>query len=261
LTRVVAVDWSGRAKRPEESIWTAEVRDGRLVDLHNGRTGGQVVEWLGGVAEEEPRTVVGFDFAFSFPRWWCEEQGWVSGREVWAAMAKRGEALLAAGQSPFWGRPGRLNTLDAGRLYRRTDREGDGAAKSVFQIGGPGAVGTGSIRGMPHLLTLAERGFCVWPFEGPGWPLVVEIYPRALTGPVVKSRWTVRHEWLLKRFPDQPCELLERAAGSEDAFDAAVSALAMGRHADELAALPRVEDSIEGRIWRPAPLGPAPRRS
>lgn len=92
MTRVVAVDWSGRAKRPEESIWTAEVRDGRLVDLRNSRTGGQVVEWLGGVAEEEPRTVVGFDFAFSFPRWWCEEQGWVSGREVWAAMAKRGEA-------------------------------------------------------------------------------------------------------------------------------------------------------------------------
>ena len=30
--------------------------------------------------------------------------------------------------------------------------------------------------------------------------------------------------------------LLERAAGSEDAFDAAVSALVMGAHADELAA-------------------------
>lgn len=158
MTRVVAVDWSGRAKRPEESIWTAEVRDGRLVDLRNSRTGGQVVEWL------------------------------------------------------------------------------------------------------PHLLTLAERGFCVWPFEGPGWPLVVEIYPRALTGPVVKSRWTARRTWLLDRFPDQPRGPLERAAGSEDAFDAAVSALAMGRHADELAALPRVEDSIEGRIWRPAPLGPPPRR-
>ena len=57
----------------------------------------------------------------------------------------------------------------------------------MFQIGGAGAVGTGSIRGMPHLLTLADSGFTIWPFVSGGLPTVVEIYPRALTGPVNKG--------------------------------------------------------------------------
>ena len=76
-----------------------------------------------------------------------------------------------------------------------------------------------------------------------------EIYPRALTGPVTKSRWTERHAYLREHFPDQ--ELLERAAGSEDAFDAAVSALVMAR---DLTALPVVSDPelrLEGWAWAP----------
>ena len=124
----------------------------------------------------------------------------------------------------------------------------------MFQIGGAGAVGTGSIRGMPHLLTLAEGGFTVWPFEPGGVPTVVEIYPRALTGPVNKSRWADRHAFLLDRFPEQPRDLIERAAGSEDAFDAAVSALVMGAHAATLETVPSPTDDvyrIEGKIWRP----------
>jgi hypothetical protein len=124
----------------------------------------------------------------------------------------------------------------------------------VFQIGGAGAVGTGSIRGMPHLLTLTENGFTVWPFARPGWPRVVEIYPRLLTGAVNKGRWAQRHAYLFERFPEQPWELLERAAGSEDAFDAAVSALVMGAHQPELETLtkpPASEYRIEGKIWRP----------
>jgi hypothetical protein len=83
---------------------------------------------------------------------------------------------------------------------------------------------------------------------------VVEIYPRALTGPVRKSSWRPRHSYLFERFPEQPADLLERAAGSEDAFDAAVSALVMGAHRDELASLPELDDPdyvIEGRIWEP----------
>jgi hypothetical protein len=76
---------------------------------------------------------------------------------------------------------------------------------------------------MPHLLTLAKNGFGIWPFSE-GWPRVVEIYPRALTGPVNKGKWSARHDYLVEHFPEQPRDLLERAAGSEDAFDAAVSA-------------------------------------
>jgi hypothetical protein len=104
---------------------------------------------------------------------------------------------------------------------------------------------------MPHLLTLAENGFTVWPFEPGGLPTVVEIYPRALTGPVNKGRWADRHAYLLDRFPEQPRDLIERAAGSEDAFDAAVSALVMAARLKTLSSLSDDVDRIEGKIWRP----------
>jgi len=208
-----------------------------------------IVEWL---AHGDPRTVVGLDFAFSFPRWYCEQQGWESGREVWTAVAERGEALMAG--PPFWGRAGVRRDVPADRALRRTDRDAR-TAKSVFQVGGAGAVGTGSMRGMPWLLALARQGFSVWPFQKPGWPRVVEIYPRALVrGRVNKSRWAARHAYVFERFGDQPPELLERAAGSQDAFDATVSALVMAEHERELSALHRGDDplaAIEGTIWRP----------
>lgn len=77
---------------------------------------------------------------------------------------------------------------------------------------------------------------------------------RALTGPVNKDRWSARHDYLLAHFPEQPRDLLERAAGSEDAFDAAVSASIMSEHEAELRALgPSADlaDRVEGKIWLP----------
>jgi len=252
--RVVAVDWSGKLKGAAESLWRAEVRGGKLTELRSGLERDELIAKLVELGGEDPRMVVGLDFAFSFPAWWCEEESWSSGEDVWAAMGDRGEGLLEACEEPFWGRPGKRNPHPQARLYRRTERDEDSTRpKSVFQIGGAGAVGTGSIRGMPHLLTLAENGFGIWPFSD-GWPRVVEIYPRVLTGRVKKGRWSARHAYLRERFPEQPRDLLERAAGSEDAFDAAVSALVMGEHETELQALARPtgpEYGIEGKIWRP----------
>ncbi|MCW3065927.1 MAG: hypothetical protein JWN32_3099 [Solirubrobacterales bacterium] len=252
--RVLAVDWSGKRKRAEEFLWLAEARDGELVSLQNGRSRHELVRHVLALVEADPETVVGFDFAFSFPKWWCDAQRWHRVEDVWAAMATDGESLLDACESPFWGRPGKPNPHPIDRSYRRTERDGNQTAKSVFQIGGAGAVGTGSIRGMPHLRTLAQHEFSVWPFTSTGWPRVVEIYPRALTGPVNKSNWGKRHAFLHERFPAQPATLLERAAGSEDAFDAAVSALVMGQHQDQLATLSATADpyfAIEGKVWRP----------
>ena len=256
--RIVAVDWSGKATRADESLWRAEVCDGKLTELRNGLDRDELVAMLVALGEEEPRMVIGLDFAFSFPAWWCVEEGWSCGENVWAAMASRGEGLLAACEAPFWGRAGKRNPHPEARLYRRTESDDHTARpKSVFQIGGAGAVGTGSIRGMPHLLTLARAGFGIWPFSE-GWPRVAEIYPRALTGRVNKSRWSTRHAYLLERFPGQPRDLLERAAGSEDAFDAAVSALVMSEHEAELRLrVPPIDPpyEIEGRIWRPERFG------
>lgn len=228
--------------------------DAQLVDLENGLERDELVQWLIDYAQQHPHTVVGLDFAFSFPAWFCAREGWSSGRDVWAAMHERADALLAACEPPFWGRAGKRPEIDGPR-FRQTELEVEVQPKSVFQIAGAGAVGTGSVRGMCNLADLAQAGFAIWPFDPPAWPLVIEIYPRLFTGKVVKSRHIPRREHLRQHHPDQNPVLLERAAGSEDAFDAAVSAIAMGRHVQGLESLPTLpSDSpyrIEGRIWAP----------
>jgi hypothetical protein len=258
MTRVIAVDWSGKAKGAAESIWRAVVVDGHLVELENGLDRTQVTEWIVEYAQRHPGTVVGLDFAFSFPAWFCEQEGWNSGREVWDSMRVIADELLDTCEPPFWGRPG-TKSQTLGHAFRQTELEVEGQPKSVFQIGGAGAVGTGSLRGMRHLAQLAEAGFAIWPFDEAGWPLVVEIYPRLFTPKgLVKSRHLERRVHLTQRFPEQNPVLLERAAGSEDAFDAAISALAMAQHLDELenlrpfpAGSPQL---IEGCIWTPNQL-------
>ncbi len=147
--QAIAIDWSGRERGAAETIWLARVRDGALVELENGRDREEVVAAAIAAAEAEPRTAVGLDFAFGFPAWYAEQRGWSTGREIWGAMRDEAETLLAACEPPFWGRPGRpAQTLGPG--LRETDLRAPVTPKSVFQIGGSGAVGTGSLRGMRH---------------------------------------------------------------------------------------------------------------
>lgn len=251
--RCAAVDWSGRRSGAERFIWIAEAVDGRLTFLENGRTRAEAVEWL---LRRRP-DVVGLDFAFSFPAWYCRTRGWSSGPAVWkGVVGEGGERLLRDELDPFWGRTTRRPVPHPGRPSLRETERGL-ATKSPFQIGGAGAVGTGSIRGMPHLLELRIGGFAVWPFDAPAEPPVaIEIYPRALYPPsvglprLVKRDRSSRRRHLARWFAAEP--LLQRAATSEDAFDAAVSALVMSAHAAELAALPALpERALEGEIWLP----------
>jgi hypothetical protein len=171
-----------------------------------------------------------------------------------AGMRQCADTLMDACEPPFWGRPGTKAQV-LGDPYRQTEKALGARPKSVFQIGGAGAVGTGSLRGMRHLADLAHAGFSIWPFDGPGWPLAVEIYPRLFTPGVVKSRHRARRDYLAQGFPDQPETLRERAAGSGDAFDAAVSALVMAQHVAEFEALPGLKEGdpawTEGAIWAP----------
>src|SRR2546427_234623 len=82
----------------------------------------------------------------------------------------------------------------------------------------------GALRGFAVLARLRREGFRIWPFDDPGTPMAVEIFPRLLTGPVVKSRAAERDRYLrLRGWP-------LAGAVSEDAFDAEVSALVMDRH-------------------------------
>lgn len=257
MTRFIAVDWSGAMAGVRSAIWLAEARDGHLVRLESGRDRSGVVGHLTDAAASDPDLVIGLDFAFSFPLWFTELVGAKSVEELWSVVADKGERWLGSCEHPFWGRPGRRRP-ELPEHFRRTDREASGPEganpKSVFQIGGAGSVGTGSIRGMPHLTELRSAGFSIWPFHAPALPLVIEIYPRLLTGPVVKSRDAERSAYLARCLPRLGDVLARKAASSHDAFDAAVSAVVMSRHADEIAALAKSRDPterIEGRIWWP----------
>jgi len=258
--RTVAVDWSGARAGAERKIWLADARDGVVVRLECGRSQETLVAHVIDEARRTPALAVGLDFGFAFPAWYMRTLGCEDAPSLWRRMAAgEGERLLAACAPPFWGRAGSRKPTGC-VLYRRDEltlRSPATPLKSVFQVGGAGAVGTGSIRGMAALYALREGGFRIWPFDDavPGGPVAVEIYPRAFTGSVVKSRPEGRRAGLAGRAPQfaRP-ELLELAAASEDAFDAAISALAMSAAADELARLPHIGDAearLEGLIWRP----------
>jgi predicted nuclease with RNAse H fold len=259
--RWIAVDWSGRSGADQaRHIWLCEVAGGEVERLESGRTRSEVVRWLHEAAEHEPALVVGFDFAFSLPGWYLRELGIGSARQLWQLLAREAltprmrelglRAWMREPDPPFW-RTGRPAELTRDRAFRRTELEvaAPGTrAKSVFQLVGGGQVGPGSLYGMQALHELAEAGFSVWPFDEPRGPLVVEIFPRTLTGPVVKSSRAARTDYL--RGLALPPGHREAAEGSEHAFDALISALAMSRRLASLSRL-RVEPeyALEGRIW------------
>jgi len=255
--RAIGVDWSGATHNARSHIWLAEAAEpGQLLRLESGRDREELGAHL--LSLPADGLVVGLDYAFSFPAWFLEHLAIPSAPELWAHVTCHGQAWLAACEPPFWGRPGRAKPALQKPALRRTDQAvpstGGIVPKSIFQIGGAGSVGTGSIRGMPLLHRLHAAGASIWPFTTAGNPVLVEIYPRLMTGPVHKSRQSARLELLASRYPNLAPDRRALAAASEDAFDAAVSALVMIEHIADLLALPAQTDpavKLEGRIWHP----------
>ncbi len=271
--RVVAVDWSGaRGAGAARKIWLAEVAGGRVVRLAGGRPREAVADDLGACVRESAAAgaplAVGLDFAFSFPAWYLDELGAPDGPALWERAARDGDRWLSCAAPPFWGRNGtrRPPALDARPALRATEREVAAATgrrpSSAFKLVGPDQVGAASVRGMPALLALREAGAAVWPFDdpAPGRPVVVEVWPRAAYAePVVKARAADRAAYLARRAPALADDVRAAAEGSDDAFDAVATALAMWDDRAALAALPPARtagERREGRIWWPGlPLG------
>ncbi len=243
--RIVAVDWSGAARGEQRHLWLADLNadEGRVVDLA-GRSRRQVAPHLIDLAEADPDLIVGLDFGFSLPGWFLDQEGIDAAPELWADEGRL-EQWLATCSPPFWGRPGRPRPeLAPEQHWRRTELATRPRPRSVFQIGGSGAVGTASLRGMPVLHRLRQAGFAIWPFDPPARPLVLEVWPRLAMGSLVKSRAVNRRAWLeaagaAGAIPAGPCggvrparpaipaRLLEVAIASADAFDATAAALAL----------------------------------
>lgn len=241
----------------------AAVVDRRLEFLENGRTASGVASLLLDWASDDASLVVGLDFCFSLPTWYMALQGYADAQSLWRD-AERCESWLHDCPMPFWGRAARWRRPALGEgesWYRATEAllpaVAGTRAKSVFQVGGAGSVGTGSLRGMALLAALHDGGFSIWPFDPPALPRVVEIYPRALTGAVRKSDAAARSAYLDRLSWPQDATMRALAASTEDAFDAAVSALRMAEHADELLALDGPFDpgaALEGQVWVPGVL-------
>jgi len=260
--RVAAADWSGRATGERKHLWLAEVVDGRPGDLLRASRE-EVSAHLVALGASSPEVVVGLDFGFSLPAWFLDRHGIAGGPELWAGTARL-ERWLVACQPPFWGRPGCPRPAGSLEQFRATELAASAMGarpKSVFQVGGAGSVGTGSLRGMPTLHRLRQAGWAVWPFDPPRLPMVVEVWPRLhYGGPMVKSSPGAREP----ATAGLPPTWRAAAAASDDAFDAAVTAWAMAARVEELVGLPAVDDTTvrrEGWIWGvPLPGRPGRRR-
>jgi hypothetical protein len=254
---VVAVDWSGAKVQQGRHLWLARVSGGSMLELRNGRSREEVVADLVALRHTCPDGLaVGLDFAFSFPAWFLRSRGYHQVDNLWHAVADEGEEWLARCEPPFWGRP-RRRRPDLPEHFRRAELRCSASGihpKSVFQIGGAGTVGTGSLRGMPYLPELRSAGFSIWPFDPPSSSTVVEIYPRLLTGAVHKRNAADRAAYLERATWSIGADTAQSMIESEDAFDAGISALAMADHRAQLTHMRRTTDPItrlEGDIWPP----------
>ena len=266
--RYVAVDWSGDAQnwKQRQVICLAMVEADQLVCLERGRTRDEMIDLLEGEIKSGGPAFIGFDFAFSFPQWYLHWRQVENVGNLWHLAAREQEVWLNGQTWPFWGRPGpyqhRPSDLGQDRWFRQTD-EGRANAnpKSVFQIYGGGAVGTGTIRGLSALPSLRDAGAAIWPFDDPrpDGATVIEIYPRLFYGNAVQTGNSVAARNTRRAYLEKHCAHVERRwrddmIESGDAFDAGVSALVMSANGGNLRQLLGATDRrtlLEGEIWTP----------
>jgi len=242
--RTVGVDWSGAAdpRAAARTIWLAVVEDGRIVGLETGRGRAATIARLIELVFEEPETVIGLDFCFSAPAWFLDQMGMRSAGELWRwaeAGCARDSAFVLSRDAPFWGPGIRVRPPRAGDPLRRTEHEvaRPGAQPgSIFQLSGPGSVGAQSLHGMPGLLALCDAGVSIWPFDPPRLPCAVEVFPRVMARVLSPDAAHVSGRGLRRdvcaRYADALGDVRGVLEEDQDAFDAAVTALALERGRD-----------------------------
>ncbi len=254
--RVIAVDWSGDARRAKKKIWRAKVGPGGISELEDGQGRENICGILVDELAHGPNLVAGLDFAFSFPAWFVEDHGCSKAIDFWRVVKEAGEAWMSEKQDPFFERGSwQDEEREPYRVTERQQKKYGWHPETVFRLIGQKQVGKGSIRGMPWLLRLKAAGFNIWPFDAPELPLLVEIFPRLLYGGVNKSSIEERYRYLTRNYPGLRGLELCKAAGSDDAFDAATSAFKMWENRSRFTSLPTkvsAQVRIEGWIWDPS---------
>lgn len=268
--RCIAVDWSGADKVQGQfaGIWLAVARDHALCRLINGLTRDELCEALIEETKLDGEVVIGLDFAFSYPQWFLEEHQVKDAPSMWQLAEREGDYWLKHMPDPFWGaktnsakeKPEALRH-HRGREFRQTDLANSSQhsqPKSTFQLFGQGAVGAGTVRGLPFLSKLQSAGAAIWPFDAPMDATVVEIYPRLLYKSPVTNNMTVkgrdsRRKHLTDHYPHVEQHWNDIMVGNDNAFDAGVSALVMAEHCEQFFQLNEGAgvQLLEGEIWRP----------
>ena len=229
--RVLVVDWSATSKPASkpgpDTIWIGDAT-GDAVRAEHFATRAKAEAWITAQVDTERaagrRLLVGFDFAFGFPAGFAARLGLPPlATAVWAwldanitdrpdnsndryRLADSVNRTLG-GDGPFWGIPDKDATAaltvkkpafprpDGIAEFRRADRSVSGA-KSVWQLGGAGAVGSQTLVGLPAIHRLSQRdGVAVWPFAPvDAAPVVLaEVYPSILRDAV---RAQVAQGWI-----------------------------------------------------------------
>lgn len=211
-------------KDTRNAIWIGETNKEGQTSTSYHRTRRAAETYIGSLLDAEAdagrHVLLGFDFAFAYPK------GFAFGltkspdpRAVWAWLdsnivdtadnannrmdvaAKINQSM--GGKGPFWvvnigfaqtdlphGKVGRVDFPSLGLAeFRGIEKSGlAGQPKSVWQLSGPGGVGSQSLMGLPMIHRLSQRpGTCVWPFElATAQTVIAEIYP-SLIAPAVKT--------------------------------------------------------------------------
>jgi hypothetical protein len=267
VQRVIGIDWSGRIDSAGQrrhiwaGIWTRNDNGNVTVKLESGRTRSEIAEWLIALSAETPRMIVGFDFCFSYPAWFVrDEHGCKTAPAFWQHIADNDHAerwlTRSHEDTRFWGKPHKRPAEFSGEHLHRMMRATDIDCKLIAHI--PEAERQARVKGITP-----KSVFRIWPFDKPqlaSKPLVVEMYTRLNTGAVHKSNPAARAAYLLRKRREYPeyaalgRTVMQRARGSEDAFDALVSTMVMAARRDTFAVLPRPRDplhGIEGWTWAP----------
>lgn len=252
FTRFVAVDWTGAVGERHGSIAVAECFAGdaapALVRPGHRWSRAEVFAWVAGLAEQNERALVGFDFSFSLP--FADAGAYFPGdaasppdaRTLWAEVDRvaaadpddAAHAYIAHRRRHFWtgvadgpkAARARLRTVE--RVWAAKRR---GAASSVFALVGAAQCGKASLAGMR---LLARTAMPVWPFDSlpAAGPVVVEIYCRTFAadaGVRGKIRDRPSLDAALARLGSAPADV--PASFSDHVGDALVSAAGMRRTA------------------------------
>ncbi|MEL6520324.1 MAG: gephyrin-like molybdotransferase Glp [Pseudomonadota bacterium] len=222
--RFVMVDWSARSKpsspAPQaDAIW---ISDGAETRYHRTRLAAEqaVIQMLDRACDTGERVLVGFDFAFGYPKGFAHAlTGSESALAVWERLDRDIEDAadnsnnrfevaeringLFPGTGPFWGRVktrqdlpnlpwGKAGRGEFGLPDHRAAESAAKGAKSVWQLMGNGSVGSQVLLGLPMLHRLRSRfesRLAVWPFEPLGdKPIVLaEIYPSLIAEIVAEA--------------------------------------------------------------------------